>query len=460
MTAPDLLAERKIAMHLLRGGHSVKEVAQQLNRSVAWVYKWHHRFDQAGWAGLQGHSQAPKQHGRRLSDQVRQAIVQARSELEAEAASGQGLNYIGAASVQTRLAQKAVLPLPSQRTIERVLEKAKMTNQPTLSSPKIEYPHLHPTEPHQLVQVDIVPHYLLGGEAVACFNAIDVVSRYPTGQALAHRRAQDAVTFLCHVWQEIGLPHYTQVDNEGCFSGGFTHQAVLGQVVRLALLVGTELLFSPVRHPESNGFVERFHQDYDNHVWSSQLTDRAHVNERGHAFFQKYRHSRHHSRLKGHTPFETHHQKTPSRLPLDFELPSDRLPLTSGRVHFMRQVKADDTVSVLNLNWVVPESEPLKGVWVTLELTSRLSTLAIYDTAPDATARNCLATYPFPTKETVQPNPSAGQPYSSETTSASDLTDLALPLNFMMFPFRSTTKLVSTFFQRSIGGYSDVNVHT
>ena len=86
--------------------------------------------------------------------------------------------------------------------------------------------------PHQLCQVDIVPHFLRGGQSISCFNAIDVVSRYPTGQPFIQKKAEDAAKFLIHVWQTIGNPRYTQVDNEGCFSGGHTHQYVLGQVVR------------------------------------------------------------------------------------------------------------------------------------------------------------------------------------------------------------------------------------
>jgi hypothetical protein len=84
--------------------------------------------------------------------------------------------------------------------------------------PEAVYPHLKPTRPHQLVQVDIVPHYLPGGGCVSCFNAIDGVSRYPTGQPSARKGSRDAVTFLWHVWRELGIPDYTQVDNESCFS--------------------------------------------------------------------------------------------------------------------------------------------------------------------------------------------------------------------------------------------------
>ena len=97
------------------------------------------------------------------------------------------------------------------------------------------YPHIHPTRPLQLIQVDIVPHYLPGGPCVACFNAIDVVSRYPAGQPSLAKRSQDAVSFLLHAWREIGIPEFTQVDNEGCFSGGFTHPGVLGKVLRFSL---------------------------------------------------------------------------------------------------------------------------------------------------------------------------------------------------------------------------------
>jgi hypothetical protein len=265
------------------------------------------------------------------------------------------------------------------------------------------YPRLHPTEPGQLCQVDIVPHFLTGGESVACFNAIDVVSRYPTGQACGRRRSLDAMAFLIHVWQEIGIPHYTQVDNEACFSGGFTHPGVLGKVLRLALYVGTELVFSPVRHPQSNGYVERFHQDYDLHVWQdTHLLDRYDVQAHADVFFANYRHSRHHSALKGHSPMDVHTRSALPKLSADFVLPQAKLPLTQGRVHFMRRVDSDKTISVLNLSWVVSQAEPQQGVWVTIHFQPSQATLQVYDQAPDVLERRCLAEHPFPLKEPVQ----------------------------------------------------------
>jgi transposase len=401
------IEKRQAAIHLIRAGYSVHQVAQELQRHPNWVKKWYKRYQAEGWSGLNERSRAPKKHGQKIKDKVERAICQARSELEAEAQQPAGLKYIGPIAVRTRLKAKKVKPLPSTATIERVLRENKMTRPyQKPSSPKIAYPHLKPTAPLQLCQVDIVPHYLTGGEGVACFNAIDVVSRYPTGQAFSQRRSQDAAEFLVHTWQQIGIPAYTQVDNEGCFRGGATHPYVLGKVVRLALAVGTELVFSPFYYPESNSYVERFHQDYNQHVWdATYLQHRSDVQSKGEAFFEAYRHSEHHSALQGLSPHTRHAQVKARKLSPDFVLPSSKIPLYEGRVHFIRRVEADGTISVLNVRWTVPNSLPNQGVWATLEFQISGATLKVYNAAPDVLDRHDLATYLFPLKEPVLSRP-------------------------------------------------------
>jgi len=396
---------RKTAMHLLRSGSSVPEVAAACERSQKWVYKWQARFEADGWTGLASRSQAPKQHGRKLSQSVERAILRMRSELEAEAASGQGLKYIGPQAIRTRLRKKHFKVIPSYLSIARVLRRAGMSRAQA-AVPVVDYPHLKPSDPLQLIQVDIVPHFLTGGMRVPCFNAIDVVSRYPSGDAYDQRCAEDAAHFLIQVWQEIGIPRYTQVDNEGCFSGGASHPYVLGRVVRLALWVGTELLFSPIYYPKSNGTVERFHQDYNRHVWQdTYLRDLKQVRQKSSLFFALYRQSEHHSALNEQSPAQVHAQVAGRQLAADFTLAQTKLPLYGGRLHFLRRVSAVQTVSVLNVAWPVQAARPDDGVWVTLELTPAQSALSIYDQAPDVLTRTCLDTHPFPLVDTVLPLP-------------------------------------------------------
>jgi transposase len=394
--------ERCRAIHLLRSGSTPSQVAAGLGRSLAWVYKWQRRYAQGGWSALHDQSRAPKHPAHRLPESVKRRIREVRSELEAEAQEPNQLSYIGARAIRSRLRQRHVQPLPSLSSIERELRAAGMVRpRVPKAAPKVAYPHVQPTQPHQLVQVDIVPHYLPGGQSVACFNALDVVSRYPTGQPFTTKHSADAVRFLLHVWRELGIADYTQLDNEACFSGGHTHPYVLGRVLRLGLWVGTQLIYSPIRHPESNGYVERFHQDYNRHVWDKlDLPDLAAVETHSPTFFVAYRQSQHHAALQGQSPAALHLACPVRHLPENLVLPT-RLPLTLGQVHFIRRVEADQSIRVLNVAWPVPLAHPDQGVWATLGFNLRHATLAIFDAAPDVSHRRCLALHPFPLNEPV-----------------------------------------------------------
>jgi transposase len=415
MAEQELREQRKLAVHLRRSGLSSKEVAEKTGRSRSWVNKWYNRYKKEGWMGLKSRSRMPQKSPNKLKKEIKRLICQVRSELEAEAAEKDELSYVGSKAIRSRLKQKKVEKMPSTASIERVLRAKKMTRpKKEKETEKVKYPHLKPKQAGELCQIDIVPHYLKGGQSVACFNAIDVVSRYPTGWVSEHRCSQDAANFLLKVWQQIGVPKYTQVDNEGCFSGGSTHPGVLGKVLRLALFVKTELVFSPFYHPESNCFVERFHQDYNTHVWRKTTHENLDtIQTQAECFFAKYRLSEHHSALNELTPFQVHHQHPVATLASDFKLPDKKLPLFQGKVHFIRLLNADNTISLLNLSFALPKSiEPLQGLWATLHLHPSFSSLRVYDFAPDVPSRSCLAQFPFPLKESVQP-------YSNNSTPSS-----------------------------------------
>jgi transposase InsO family protein len=400
----NLIEDRRSAIHLLRAGQRVNSVAAELGKSARWVRKWRKRYQTEGWDGLKDRSRRPHNIARQTDIETKQEIRKARSELEAEASEGKGLKYIGGQAIRTRLKEKGIQSLPSIPTIERVIREAGMTRPYQRAKvPGVKYPHLKIEDSQNLIQVDIVPHYLKGGERVACFNAIDVASRYPTGAAYSQRRSKEAEEFLIQVWQELGIPKYTQVDNESCFSGGFTHPYVLGKVIRLALQSGTELIFSPVRHPQSNGFVERFHRDYNKHVWEdTYLSGISEVQRQGQHFFALYR-KRPHSCLNEQTPEAVH--QAPTRLPLDLIPATKKRPLCAGQVHFIRKVLVDNTISVLNVNWSVPDAKSDQGVWATLAITTSGAKLIIFDEAPDVPTRKRLAIHHFKLSEPVLPHP-------------------------------------------------------
>jgi len=152
-----LLEERKSAIHLLRAGQSVRSVAAEMGRTRRWVRKWRKRYQTEGWGALKDRSRRPHQIVRQTTEVHKQAIRKARSELEAEAAEGKGLKYVGGQAIRTRLKEKGIRPLPSTSTVERVIRAAGMTRPyQRPEQPEIRYPHLKVKRPQTLIQADIV----------------------------------------------------------------------------------------------------------------------------------------------------------------------------------------------------------------------------------------------------------------------------------------------------------------
>jgi hypothetical protein len=406
MNEEEAYAQRVTAVYLIQQGWTPTRVGQVLGRSRAWGYKWWLRFQHnQAWEDLHTQSRAPQSGPTWLSPAVQQMICRVRQELEAEASLPEHLGYVGAPAIRSRLQAEGLSNLPSRASIERALGKAGLTHPHATPEDEIHYPHLQPSQPHELIQVDIVPHYLPGGGCVSCFNAIDPVSHYPSGAQSLSKSAAVAMQFLQQVWAEQGWSHYLQLDNESCFSGGTAHPRVLSKVVRLGLYVGTQLVFTPFYHPQSNGCVERFHQDYNQHTWQKfELTDLEGVQSTSARFVEGFRLSRHVEALAGQCPTEVQACVPARYLPQPLALPSQKLPLTAGQVHFIRRVRVKRTVSILYQDWAVSLVEPDQGVWATLEFSPpQTAVLRIYDLAPDAAVRICLGEHPFPLQEPVLP---------------------------------------------------------
>ena len=118
------------------------------------------------------------------------------------------------------------------------------------------------------------------------------------------------------------------------------------------------------------------------------------------AFFPRYRVSEHHSQLQGHSPATIHFTTLIRRLPAKFKIPT-HLPITEGKVHFMRAVEKDGNIQLANLKWHAGLAQPGQGVWATLYIRLNGAKVCIYDAAPDVLKRRCLAVHPFPLKEPV-----------------------------------------------------------
>jgi transposase InsO family protein len=157
------------------------------------------------------------------------------------------------------------------------------------------------------------------------------------------------------VWQQQGLPDGLQLDNDAAFNGGYKVPRVFGAFVRLCLYVGIEPIFLPVGEPKRNRVVERLHGLWSQTFWRTHRFDTlAAVRRAAPQFVRFYMERYHPPALQGTTPEQAYKAVRRRRLSAAeiAALPSE-LPLTAGRVHFLRLVTAEGQITLLNERWTV-----------------------------------------------------------------------------------------------------------
>ena len=92
----------------------VEDICQQLACSKSWLYKWRNRYDANNATWAQERSTRPKSHPTQTPEHVEQAVVSLQRTLRH---NGTG----GAAAIIQALVQQGIEPVPSRRTIYRIL---------------------------------------------------------------------------------------------------------------------------------------------------------------------------------------------------------------------------------------------------------------------------------------------------------------------------------------------------
>jgi transposase-like protein len=94
----------------------VENICRHLACSKSWLYKWRSRYDATKVTWAQERSTRPKSHPTQTPAHVEQAVVCLHQTLRR---NGTG----GAAAIMQALVQQGIEPLPSRRTIYRILRR-------------------------------------------------------------------------------------------------------------------------------------------------------------------------------------------------------------------------------------------------------------------------------------------------------------------------------------------------
>jgi transposase InsO family protein len=400
-------ALRNEAINRRLAGERRCDICRALGRSTAWFDKWWARYRRYGRAGLKSRSRAPQHVHNKMAPEVEEAIVRIRKVLEEQTDPELKYAFIGAPTIRTELKRTPLRPVPSVRAIERALQRRELTrprrkrkhpNEPTAYCP---LPVVQ--GPNDVHAMDIITRHLLGGERICSFHLLDLASHYPVLRQYPDKSAVSAKAFLVTTWQTVGLPKLLQMDNEATFCGGYRGKRVFSQIVRLCLNVGVEVVFIPFYSPKKNADIESFHSDWAQAFWQRErFRDLAHVQEECPIFERWYRTRYEPPALKGLTPTEARADFVPRLLPADFNLhqAEERLPLTAGKVHFIRLVNSQGQVKILNERWTVGEELVGEYVWATISTAEQR--LCIYHQAAVDAAQQLVAEYQYEITEEAQ----------------------------------------------------------
>jgi hypothetical protein len=333
---------------------------------------------------------------------VEQAIVTARRTLEAAKTPDTKYGLIGATAVRSHLERLGIKLLPSASTIQRILARHHQTHPVGAGSDAAYYPWPEAWAVNAIHATDIITRYVFGGEEIDNFHTLDLYSYAASLTQHADKSSATTCAHLLKTWANLGLPLLQQFDNEAAFCGGHTHPRVIGRVVRLCLFCGVEPIFTPYYEAKRNYQIETFHSVWDAAFWSREaFRGLTHVQAEAPLFARWYDTLYQPPALQGKTPAQMRRGLRIRRLTADLRrlIPSERLPITIGRIHFMRKVDHTGHVEFLNETW--PVGAKWIGEYVRATVDTAHQTLTVWHQSDADADWRLIKTRQFRLKETV-----------------------------------------------------------
>jgi putative transposase len=249
---------------------------------------------------------------------------------------------------------------------------------------------------------DWTARYLEGGEKVFVFHTVDAHTH-----ALAQTSSRDKTTtsaVCAHLLQAcagVGVPDFLQLDNDAAFTGWGKTPGGFGRFVRLALYLGIELIFIPPGEPERNYLVEGVHHLWAQSFWSKNHFASVKAFQRKSPRFLAWYDDYEPPVLQGLTVKEACKGVKRSKLTprASNQLPPE-VPLTAGRLHFIRRVNARGVINIRKEDWKVSRRLAGEYVWATLDL--RRERLEIYHRRSAKAKAKVVKTHSYPITERVE----------------------------------------------------------
>lgn len=348
--------QRIFAVQRFNMGESPEAICTSLGKSRSWLYKWARRYleDDESWSN--SHSRRPLSGSMYTPIEVEKIVKMVRLNLYSQDL------FCGAQAIHWEMEELGVKPLPSIRTINRILSRNDLTHRRTgkYEARGTAYPTLPSLLPNQTHQADLVgPCYLKGPVRFYSLNVVDTATvrcgLYPS----ISKSGQSILDGIWAIWTRMGIPNNIQVDNAMSFFGSPTHPRGMGPLIRLCLHNDVEPWFIPMAEPWRNGMIENFNDRYQQMFLGKVVMSSQEDLKTGSLVFEQRHNSRYrYSKLGGKTPLKAlAATNTKLRFPVEDKAPRHRLKKPeTGQYHLVRLIRSDLKLNIFGETFpVLPE---------------------------------------------------------------------------------------------------------
>jgi transposase InsO family protein len=297
--------------------------------------------------------------------------------------------FCGAQAILWELEDFGIKPLPSLRTINRILSRNELTHRRTGKyEPKgTPYPKLPALLPNQTHQMDMVgPCYLIGPLRFYGINVIDAATARCGLHSSPSKAGQDVLDGVWSIWSRLGIPDNLQVDNAMSFFGSPKYPRATSQFIRLCLRNGVEPWFIPMSEPWRNGMIEQFNDHYQQKFLGKVFMTTTDELRSGTLAFEQRHNSRYrYSKLGGKTPLKAlTATQAKLRFPNQEEITRQRLQKPeTGRYHLVRLIRSDLKLNIFGELFSVPPELKLEYVVATIDVKEQKLKLFLDKTQVD-----------------------------------------------------------------------------
>jgi len=369
---------RREAIRLVvEDGVGKADAGVRVGRSRQWVNKWLREYREHGDDGLISRSRAPKTQPTRTPLNTAAKILEIRALLDDDPVAN-----IGALTILSELERGGFAPVPSLRTIERILHTAGVTRPTTKhqrTGNKLPFPVVD--TPGIWQQSDWVQdRYLEGGIRFNSLQIADVGSHGVTSGQYLNRTLLNAVTLLVeYAWPFLSIPQAMGIDN--AFSSTTHPNNPFTVWVLACLFFGVEVIVSPPGVIGWTNHVEAVNNEWQRKtIWVQHfdsLDDLRAGSDRAVEWLNTRRAVLDPDLCGTRYPADyiaanEHLLRWPPAFRIDDHLDHKghlHIPLAAGRITFVRHVDEHRTIQIAHVHWPVGDSVPIGGL-VTATITT------------------------------------------------------------------------------------------